>query len=74
MSGGAGRPQATPVGWWMLERPFVALGGGILRAGDGRASFSVALPPDPALEGLSLYEQAAAGALLTNAVRVVIRR
>jgi len=67
-----GLATLEPAGWWFLSAPFVSLGGGRLDA-SGLATFRWAVPATPALQGVSLYDQATAGGRFTNAVRVIVR-
>lgn len=64
--------EVAPFGWLFLDAPVIVFGGGPLDAVTGRATYTIAIPPDPAFQGYVTWFQALSGSCLTNALRVVI--
>lgn len=63
--------EIPPVGWLFLGAPAFNMGGGTLDA-NGSGTLSILIPAIPQLAGLPLFDQALAGACLTNLTRVEI--
>jgi len=64
--------ELAPFGWLFLHAPVIAFASGPLDPVTGRATHTIALPPNPSLIGLTTWFQALAGTCLSNVLRVEI--